>query len=59
MIFKLSVNFLAGMDQNMSEDISQRSRVIGWTLSFKMAAWWPYWISDQAEIQSTPTFAIG
>ena len=24
-----------------------------------MAAWWPYWISDQAEIQFQPTMYRG
>ena len=37
------------------EDISEHSRVIGRTSFFKMAARWPYWISDRAEMQSQPT----
>ena len=41
------------------KDVSKHSRVIGQTLFNKMAAWWPYWISDQAAIQSQHTLDRG
>ena len=32
--------------------ISRGSQVIGQTSFLRLAAWWPYWISDQPEMQS-------
>ena len=41
------------------KDISRHSSIIGQTSFFKMAAWWPYWISNQTEIQSQCTLDRG